>query len=57
MDISKNRKESKPWIREEVNNITAFFNLLLKVDRRVNPYLYKEIDKSTRDKSSFSKNF
>jgi hypothetical protein len=37
-------KEKKPlqeWTSDECDRAVAFFALLLKVDRRVNPHLYK----------------
>lgn len=30
------------WTEEESRNIVGFFELLLKVDKRINPHLYKK---------------
>jgi len=36
-------KQTKPvWNEEEKQRIVGFFALLLKVDKRVNPHLYKK---------------
>ncbi len=40
--LNNKNKIDKPWNFEEENNVVGFFALLLKIDKRVNPYLYKK---------------
>ena len=45
-NIDKRNPENWTW--EEKNNFVGFFALLVKVDRRINPHLYKK--KATHEK-------
>jgi hypothetical protein len=37
----ENNKKSDSWNEEEMNNVVGLFDLLLKIDKRNNPDLYK----------------
>jgi len=38
----KNKKNPKNWTEEERDRVVGFFSLLLKMDRKQNPDLYKK---------------
>ena len=44
----KNTKKSVEWSEEEKRNIVGAFQILLDVDRRINPHLYKKIKTSPK---------
>jgi hypothetical protein len=43
----KDRKPQEEWTDDERDRLVAFFALLLKVDRRVNPHLYEATKKNS----------
>ncbi|NQV13033.1 MAG: hypothetical protein HQ530_01885 [Parcubacteria group bacterium] len=41
----KNKKDGKSEKQEDRERLSQFFNLLLQIDRRVNPELYEKEEK------------
>lgn len=45
------KQKIREWTKEELDNVTQFFSLLLKIDKRNNPHLYKENKTNTQGNS------
>ena len=46
----EDKRDLKNWTKEERDRVVGFFNLLLQIDKRQNPNLYK----TTRDKRNMT---
>ena len=52
---AEKEQNNKKKLKEAKNNLSGFFDLLLKIDKRINPHLYKNKNDGIQPRKSIRK--